>query len=91
MEKAGYVNDSRIHVPKGAYVPQPARVLPANCTQWFYGALEAMPALEPAYAVSSDPQECGGQVAYPPVTYRTWIAPRINSIYAVRLPPSFPH
>jgi hypothetical protein len=91
VEKAGYVNDSRIQVPKGAYLPQPARLLPANCTQWFFGALEAMPALEPAYAVSSSPQECGGQVAYPPVTYRTWIAPRVNTIYAVRLPPSFPH
>ena len=90
VEKAGYVNSSRIRVPKGAYVPQPARVLPANCTQGFFGALEGMPALQPAYAVSPDPQECGGQVAYPPVTYRTWIAPRVNTIYAVRLPPSFP-
>jgi hypothetical protein len=90
VETAGYVNDSRIRVPKGAYVPQPARVLPANCTPWFFGSLEVMPALHPAYAVSLNPQECGGQVAYPPVAYRTWIAPRVNSIYAVRLPPSFP-
>jgi hypothetical protein len=91
VETAGYVNDSRIRVPKGAYVPQPARVLPANCTQWFFGSLQAMAALHPVYAVSLDPQECGGQVAYAPVTYRTWIAPHINTIYAVRLPPSFPH
>jgi len=91
VEKAGYVNDSRIRVPKGAYVPQPGRVLPANCTQSFFGGLDVMPALEPSYAVSSKPQECGGQVAYPPVTYRTWIAPRVNTIYAVRLPASFPH
>jgi hypothetical protein len=91
VETAGYINDSRIRVPQGAYVPQPEHVLPANCTPSFFGSLEAMPALHPVYAVSSDPQECGGQVAYPPVTYRTWIAPRVNSIYAVRLPPSFPH
>jgi hypothetical protein len=90
VEKAGYINDGRIRVPRGAYVPQPARLLPANCTPWFFGSLEAMPSLEPAYAVSSNPQECGGQVAYPPATYRTWIAPRVNTIYAVRLPPSFP-
>jgi hypothetical protein len=55
VEKARYFNDSRIRVPKGAYVPQPAWVLPANCTQWFFGGLEAMPALHPAYAVSSNP------------------------------------
>jgi hypothetical protein len=91
VEKAGYVNDSRIRVPKGAYVPQPARVLPASCTRWFFGSLETTPALQPVYAVSSNPQECGGQVAYPPVTYRTWIAPRVNTIYAVRLPPSLLH
>jgi hypothetical protein len=91
VEKAGYLNDSRIRVPKGAYVLQPARDLPANCTPGFFGSLEAMPALQPTYAVSPNPQECGGTVAYPPVTYRTWIAPRINTIYAIRLPPSFPH
>ncbi len=91
VEAAGYVNDIRIRVPKGAYVPQPARIFPENCTQWFFGSLDEMPVLKPAFAVSSNPQECGGQVAYPPVTYRTWIAPRVNMIYAVRLPASFPH
>ncbi len=90
VEKAGYVNDIRIRVPKGAFVPPPARFLPANCTPWFFGSLDEMPAIKPAYAVSSDPRECGGQLAYPPAEYRTWIAPRVNSIYAVRLPPSFP-
>jgi hypothetical protein len=90
VEEAGHMNDSRIRVPQGAYVPQPARLFPANCTPWFFGSLQAMPALEPAYAVSLNPQECGGQAAYPPVTYRTWIAPRVNTIYTVRLPPSFP-
>ena len=90
IEKAGHVNDGPVRVAQGAYELQPAPVLPANCTPWRFGSLESMPALQPAYAVSLNPRDCGGQVAYPPVTYRTWIAPRVNTIYAVRLPPSFP-
>jgi hypothetical protein len=90
VEKAGYINYSRIQVPKGAYVPQPGRVMPATCTFGIFGALEGMPDLRPVYAVSLNPRECGGQAAYPLVTYRAWIAPQVNTIYAVRLPPSFP-
>jgi len=91
VERAGHVNDSRMLVPKGDHVPQAARFLPANCTPGLFGALAAMPDVHPVYAVSPNPRDCGGQAAYPLATYRTWIAPHVNTIYAVRLPESFPN
>jgi hypothetical protein len=67
--------------------------VPANCDRglYFLILLGSTPSIQPAYAVSLNPQECGGQVAFPPVEYSTWIAPRTNWIYAVRLPPSISH
>jgi hypothetical protein len=106
IEQTGYVNFPKIQVPKGAYVPQPARSYPASCTTlpagfsqglssdfqaaWSVNFLDMAPALKPVYAVSVDPEMCGGQAAFPPAIYRTWVAPHVNSIYVVRLPPSFP-
>jgi len=96
VENAGYLNSSWIRVPKGAYVPQPKRSLLVNCDTltpretWSLRFLELTPAIKPVYAIFSHPGECGGQVAFPPVTYRTWIGPHVNSIYIVRLPPCFP-
>jgi hypothetical protein len=90
VQKAGYVNDARIEVPRGVYVPQPARVYPANCAPYLFNFLDRMPAIKPAYVVWLNPGECGGQAAFPPVMYSTWIAPHTNWIYTLKLPPDFP-
>lgn len=87
VEKVGYVNDPRIKFPKDAYVPQPVRPHRNNCSA--DSILSWVPQIKPAYFVSGDPGECGGQVAFPPVMYSTWIAPQINWIYALKLPPDF--
>lgn len=85
LEKAGYINDPRIRIPQGAYVPQPARANPVGCA-----AGPQVPAIKPVYVVSINPGQCGGQVAFPPVAYYTWIAPRTNWIYALKLPRAIP-
>jgi len=106
IEKVGYVNDSRIQVPQGAYVPRPASLFPASChmllaaspnapsvhaeDRWEVNFLNLTPVIEPVYAILLDPRECDGQIAFAPVTYRTWVAPHVNSIDVVRLSPSFP-
>lgn len=90
MENAGHINDDRMRIPVGAYVPEPPRVYPANCDPDLFYFLDETPVIKPAYAISRDPGACGGQVAFPPVTYRTWVAPQTNRIFAVRLPPPFP-
>jgi len=88
IEEAGYINDPRIRIPPGAYVPQPVRAPQRNCSA-DPSSLGWAPAIKPAYVVSSNPGDCGGQVAFPPVAYHTWIAPHTNWIYAIKLPSDF--
>jgi hypothetical protein len=83
IEMAGYVNNPRIQLPKGAWVPPPARSLPVDCDD---GLPDWFPAIKPVYAIVFDPKDCVGQAAFPPVMYKTWIAPQINLIYTVKFP-----
>jgi len=83
IEKAGYLNDSRIRIPRGAYVDLPVTVFPAGCGGLF---LERYPAIKPLYGLSFDPQLCNGQAGFPPVMYHTWLAPHATSIYIVQFP-----
>jgi hypothetical protein len=87
IEKVGHMNESRIQLPKGAWVPPPVRSFPADCDVTSF--LEKTPAINPAYVIVLNPTDCGGQQALPPVTYTTWIAPHVNWVYSVRLPPPF--
>ena len=87
VEKVGYVNDPGIRIPEGAYVPAPARDIPPGCDP--FGYMAWTPAIKPVYIVSKDPIRCGGPAGFPPVTYRTWLAPHNRSIYVVKLPVSF--
>jgi hypothetical protein len=41
------------------------------------------PGLHPEYALSYDPNGCGGQIGVPAVRYREWLGPREVSIYVV--------
>jgi hypothetical protein len=83
LEKVGHS-----HYPPT--VPEPGQGVPANCDTnlYFLLLLGLTPSIQPAYAVSPNPKECGGQIAFPPTEFRTWIAPRSNWMYAVRLPPT---
>lgn len=97
LERVKYVNSPWIRIPKNAYLPQPERSIPDNCNTlssseaWSVTFLKETPAIEPVYGIFLNPDECGGQVAFPPVAYRTWIGPHFNSIYIVRLPTPFLH
>jgi 4-amino-4-deoxy-L-arabinose transferase-like glycosyltransferase len=89
LEKVGHLRYPP-PVPKAASALEPGQGVPAHCDKglYFLILLGITPSIQPAYAVSPNPQECGGQIAFPPVEFSTWIAPRTNSIYAVRLPNS---
>jgi hypothetical protein len=87
-ETVGYANDARIRNPPGAYVPPAAKDLQPDCRQDSFSTW--VPAIKPVYAISLTQGECGGQPAFPTVTYRTWIAPHTNSIYTVRIPSPVP-
>ncbi len=88
VEKTGYVNNRRIRIPKGAYVPQPARGPWPNCIA-SPSVLSETPAIEPGYVISSNPGDCDGQAAFPPVAYDAWIAPHGSWVYALKPPPNF--
>jgi len=83
LEAVGYMNESRIRIPRDAYVFQPVTVFPAGCDG---NSLDRIPAVKPLYALSFDPAQCDGPAAFPPVTYRTWLAPHVTSIYIVKFP-----
>jgi len=87
LDKAGHL---QYPPPVSKAALEPGQGVPANCDQglYFLILLGMTPSIQPAYAVSPNPNECGGQIALPPVEYGTWIAPRTNWMYAVRLPPS---
>jgi hypothetical protein len=89
LEKAGHLH----YPPNDASRFEQGQGVPANCDKglYFLILLGMTPSIQPAYAVSSNPSECGGQAAFPPVVYRAWIPPRTNAIYAVRLPRPVAH
>lgn len=89
LDKSGHLR----YPPNDESVVERAQGVPANCDKglYFLILLGMTPSIQPKYAVSLNPQECGGQVALPPVEYSTWIAPRSNAVYAVRLPQSISH
>jgi hypothetical protein len=83
IEKVGYINQSRMRIPRDAYVYQPVIVYPASCDGYF---LDRTPAIKPMYALSFDPGKCDGHAGFPPVIYSAWLGPRFTSIYIVKYP-----
>lgn len=86
VEKAGYLNSNKIRVPTGAYVSLPPRAFPPNCNEDNPEFLDLAPAIKPVYGFSATPGDCYVPAKFPPVTYRTWIAPHIHSMYFFKLP-----
>lgn len=93
IEKAGYVNDPRVRIPEGAFVAPPIRSFSGDCNHGSLNyrddatvdSLGLAPAINPAYGLFLDREKCGGEVAFPPVVFRTWVAPNANFIYTIRL------
>lgn len=88
LEKAGHLHPPTVRTAEAVLTPE--KGVPANCDKVLYSLilLGLTPSIQPAYAVSPNPKECDGQIAFAPVKYSTWIAPRTNWMYAVRLPQS---
>jgi hypothetical protein len=82
----GHINDPGIRFPSNAYVP-PNRTDPPNCPL-FVG--DKIPAVEPLYALSFNPNACAGQSRFQPVVYHAWLAPHAVTIYIVNTGKSAP-
>jgi hypothetical protein len=84
IELTGHVNESRIHVPAGAYHPWTApKALPSQCIFWFQNYT---PSIHARYELSNQPGVCFPDAHIPPVRYTTWLPPHQRSIYFVELP-----
>ncbi len=85
LQHANHLNDPRIRVPAGAYVPvvQPSSGI---CRiPWFY----EVPHIHPLYRASFDPNACYGPAPFAPVHYSRWPSRTPGTLYVVRyLPPA---
>lgn len=88
VDKAGFIHAIWIPLRQGEYVPRPVPDLSSDCNSEVRAFLDYTPDIKPIYTFSSDPRACDGPAGFQPVTYRTWLSPRIWSIYVVKLPAS---
>jgi hypothetical protein len=80
---SGYLNDPRIQVPSGAYVPVS---VPDNiCHTGYRSISELTPSVRPHYVVSFDPTLCGGPSQFGPYVFHTWFQPRDRTLYIVKV------
>ncbi len=85
LRHSDHINDPRIVVPSGAYVPSPP--LPADSCPIFWS--DYTPHVRPIYGVSFDPNACYGPAPFAPVHYSRWLAKSPGTLYVVRyLPPA---
>lgn len=81
LEAAGYINDSRIVEPKGAFRPAAPGTL--KCRSWF---AKRAPAIEAEYELSYEPISCLRPSEFAPVQFRTWLPPWRREIFISRVP-----
>jgi hypothetical protein len=80
IEVAGHTNDPRIRIPTGTHVDQLPH-FPENCRPQFP---DITPIINPKFALSFDPNACGGPSGFPPVPYHEWLGPHTVNIYIVK-------
>jgi hypothetical protein len=79
LEQTGYVNESRIRVPAGAYQEwTPPSDVPPECLGY---TRRLAPSIHPLLHLSHDPDGCFAPSQFPPVAYETWLSPRHRKIY----------
>jgi hypothetical protein len=83
IDMVGYLNDPRLKVPRGAYHPQLPTSLPAECAFWFDSYT---PAIQARYQLSYNPLPCFSESEFPPLEFNTWLSPRHQKIYILKLP-----
>jgi hypothetical protein len=81
-EKTGSVNDFRIVNPPGfVYRPTPVYAREDHCHP---ARPDELPDITAYYALSFEPDVCGGPAGFAPVFYRTWLGPHPTAIYVVK-------
>ena len=82
IEDTGYVNDTRLASPTGAYQPTPAPTVPPEC-QFFFS--EHTPSVVGRFGLSYSPLPCYRLAPFAAVTYSTWLPPQQRQIFIEQL------
>jgi hypothetical protein len=81
LEVGGYINDSRIRIPKEAYQPLPVLRDPRpDCAVTWY-PFTLTPVVIAKYFVAHAPLTCLAPSPFPPVTYYGWMPPFTRHVY----------
>lgn len=83
IEAAGYLNNKRIEVPKGAYhAPSASRVPLYPDLSWY---TDCTPAIDPKYVIVFSRQSNLEHTDFVPISYRTFLPPFGGTIYVERV------
>jgi hypothetical protein len=83
-EARGYINNSWIEVPAGAYHPDThPQLLPDDCKFKF---ASFTPAIHPEFTIIFPRMWCLEPSGFPPVNYRTWLPPFKGTITVQKIP-----
>jgi hypothetical protein len=85
----GYVNDSHIRNPPGAFKLQP--LIYADTNPCRDSLQPFIPAVHPIYAIAADPTPCLGPSSFLPVSYRTWLPPATRELFVGTVLPATQH
>jgi len=84
LESTGYINDSRLRIPAGAFHPKSTPTdTPVGCYSWFS---ELAPSINPRYILSFDQSSCYSPSQFAPVSYNAWLSPHTRTIYIQKVP-----
>jgi hypothetical protein len=79
LEFGGHINDMRIKVPPGAYVPHPE--VPQVACAFKLDSAPDTPAIHPEFSVGFEPMACLNPFPDPPVPFRAWLPPFRRLVY----------
>ena len=89
IDERGYMNDSRLQHPAGAY-QEMIQTGPDDPDCELY-QFDRTPVVRPLYRLSFDPDVCAGRSPFPPAVYHAWLGPHRVPIYIVAMPPHPPY
>jgi len=81
VNQGGHLNDYRIVNPPGLYRPTTVYAEDDHCHP---ARPDLLPDIAARFALSYEPDLCGGPAGFAPVFYRNWLGPRGTAIYVVK-------
>lgn len=84
LERYSTMNEVKVRIPAHIFIPTPSYAVGDWCHP-LWGRL--MPKFAPLYFLSLDPKSCAGPAPFPPVTYKTWLAPYESNLYVTKYGP----